>query len=447
MLLPSFGAGAALSAATFEQGLFGIVWLRPEALFGVRGLDPTVHAVIWSLSLNTLSFILVSLFSFPSPMERLQGAQFVNIFDHSSPARGWTASVAASEDLMIMAQRILGAPEAQAFFRAQARLQEKSEGLPEPTPRFVQALERELAASVGAATAHAMVSQLVGGASVSVQDLLAVADESAQMLEYSSQLEIKSRALTDTAAKLRRANEKLTHQKDSFLSQISHELRTPMTSIRSFSEILRDAKGLNPEEKTRYASIIHSETIRLTRLLDDLLDLSVLENGEVTLNQQSGTLQELLDRAITTASAAATRAIVIDRNRSTENIQLETDLDRLVQVFINLITNAQKYCGAEQPELKIRTRLINGCVEVDLIDNGTGIELESRDLIFEKFSRVPGQGGEGAGLGLAICREIITRLQGTISYMPDTPGTGFRITLPQTHSVQERKTKTLIDQA
>ena len=450
MLLPSFGAGAALSAATFEQGLFGIVWLRPEALFGVRGLDPTVHAVIWSLSLNTLSFILASLFSFPSPMERLQGAQFVNIFDHSSPARGWTASVAASEDLMIMAQRILGAPEAQAFFRAQARLQEKSEGLPEPTPRFVQALERELAASVGAATAHAMVSQLVGGASVSVQDLLAVADESAQMLEYSSQLEIKSRALTDTAAKLRRANEKLTqlsHQKDSFLSQISHELRTPMTSIRSFSEILRDAKGLNPEEKTRYASIIHSETIRLTRLLDDLLDLSVLENGEVTLNQQSGTLQELLDRAITTASAAATRAIVIDRNPSTENIQLETDLDRLVQVFINLITNAQKYCGAEQPELKIRTRLINGCVEVDLIDNGTGIEPESRDLIFEKFSRVPGQGGEGAGLGLAICREIITRLQGTISYMPDTPGTGFRITLPQTHSVQERKTKTLIDQA
>ena len=85
--------------------------------------------------------------------------------------------------------------------------------------------------------------------------------------------------------------------------------------------------------------------------------------------------------------------------------------------------------------------------EVDLIDNGTGIELESRDLIFEKFSRVPGQGGEGAGLGLAICREIITRLQGTISYMPDTPGPGFRITLPQTHSVQERKTKTLIDQA
>ena len=433
MLLPSFGPGAALSASTFQNGLFGLQWLRPEALFGINGLDPTVHAVLWSLSINALVFIAVSLFSFPAPVERLQGAQFVNIFDHSTAARGWSASVAASEDLMIMAQRILGAAEAQGFFRAQAQLQEKHDGLPEPTPRFVQALERELAASVGAATAHAMVAQLVGGASVSVQDLLAVADESAQMLEYSSQLEIKSRALTDTAAKLRSANDKLTqlsHQKDSFLSQISHELRTPMTSIRAFSEILRDAEGLGPEEKTRYASIIHSETIRLTRLLDDLLDLSVLENGEVSLNRQRGVLRDVLDQAVTTARAANTRVIKIDRESAGEDIVLDTDLDRLVQVFINLITNAQKYCVADDPQLSIRAHQRGWRIIVDLIDNGAGIDAASQALIFEKFSRLPGQGGEGAGLGLAICREIIKRLEGDISYLTDVSGTGFRVELP-----------------
>ena len=437
MLLPSFGAGAALSVATFQDGLFGMTWLRPEALFGINGLDPTVHAVIWSFSLTALVFVAVSLFSFPAPVERLQGAQFVNIFDHSTAARGWSASVAASEDLMIMAQRILGPAEAQGFFRAQAQLQEKSDGLPEPTPRFVQALERELAASVGAATAHAMVSQLVGGASVSVQDLLAVADESAQMLEDSSQLEIKSRELTDTAAKLRRANDKLTqlsHQKDSFLSQISHELRTPMTSIRSFSEILRDAQGLGPEEKTRYASIIHSETIRLTRLLDDLLDLSVLENGEVSLNRQRGSLRDVLDQAVTTARAANTRAITIDRDLAGEEVMLETDLDRLVQVFINLITNAQKYCVADDPQLSIRAHQRGQRIIVDLIDNGAGIDAASQELIFEKFSRLPGQGGEGAGLGLAICREIIKRLQGDISYLTEVSGTGFRVELPLAQS-------------
>jgi Na+/proline symporter len=120
MLLPSFGVGAALSAEIFNQGLWGQSWLRPQALFGISGLDPTVHAVVWSLSLNALAFVAVSIVSFPDPIERLQGAQFVNVLEHSGPARNWTASVAGSEDLMIMAQRILGAPEAQAFFRAEA---------------------------------------------------------------------------------------------------------------------------------------------------------------------------------------------------------------------------------------------------------------------------------------------------------------------------------------
>ncbi len=444
MLLPSFGPGAALSAGVFEQGLFDQSWLRPEAMFGLDGLDPTVHAVILSLSANTLAFMLASLFSFPAPIERLQGAQFVNVFDHSGPSRGWSASVAASEDLMIMAQRILGSAEAQAFFQTHAQVQGRTARLPEPDPQFVQALERELAASVGAATAHAMVSQLVGGASVSVQDLLAVADESAQMLEYSSQLEVKSQELTETAAKLRRANAQLmqlSRQKDSFLSQISHELRTPMTSIRSFSEILRDAEALTTEEKTRYADIIHSETIRLTRLLDDLLDLSVLENGEVTLNQQSGSLRALLDRSVTTARAATTRDIAIDRDTAGEDIPLHTDLDRLVQVFINLITNAQKYCVADQPRLAIKVGQSGSGVTIDFIDNGAGIEPQSRELIFEKFSRVAGQAGEGAGLGLAICREIITRLQGDITYLPDAAGTGFRVTLPLVRDTDLRQTK------
>ncbi|WP_370401167.1 ATP-binding protein [Sulfitobacter sp. JB4-11] len=433
MLLPSFGEGVALSRMTFEQGLMGLGWLRPQALFGITGLDPTVHAVIWSIGLNTLSFILVSLVTFPDPIERLQGAQFVNVLEHVGPARGWTATVAGSEDLMIMSQRILGGTEAQAFFAKHARMQGLPGVLPEPTSEFVQALERELAASVGAATAHAMVSQIVGGTSVSVQDLMAVADESAQMLEYSSQLEAKSRELAATAGQLRSANDKLTQlslQKDTFLSQISHELRTPMTSIRSFSEILRDAANMSGEEKSRYASIIHSETIRLTRLLDDLLDLSVLENGQVTLYPASGLLGDVLDRAQSTALAAHADPISVVRDGAKEDIGLHTDLDRLVQVFINLITNAHKYCRADAPELRITVAQQSGGVTIDFVDNGTGLSPEARGVIFEKFSRVDGQEGEGVGLGLAICREVMLRLGGSIEYLHNGTGTGFRVTLP-----------------
>lgn len=439
MLLPSFGTDVALPSSVFEEGLLGLGWLRPYALFGITGIDPTVHAVWWSLSLNTAAFLSVSLCSFPHPLERLQGAQFVNVFDHSSPTQGWSRQEAGTEDLMIMAQRILGAHEAQAFFNEWARRQGRPDGLPEASPDFVQGLERELAASVGAATAHAMIAQILGGAAVSVQDLLAVADESAQILEYSNRLEAKSREVSETAAQLREANEKLTRlslQKDGFLSQISHELRTPMTSIRAFSEILRDTDDVSGAEKTRYASIIHDEALRLTRLLDDLLDLSVLENGQVTLNRSDGVLRDVIDRSVQTARAGAARDIDIIRDRETEGIRLHTDLDRLSQVFINLMTNAAKYCDNEVPELHIAVTVDGDHFSVLFQDNGSGIPADARAMIFEKFARVGVSESDGAGLGLAICREIVTRLEGEIVYDASVPGSGFRVTLPLTPAGQ-----------
>jgi hypothetical protein len=433
MMLPSFGPGAALSAAVFEEGLFGIALLRPQALFGITGLDPTVHAVWWSLSVNTLLFYAVSLATFPTPLERLQGAQFVNVFEHSSGnARGWSTTQGRVDDLMIMTQRILGAGEAQAFFDGQALRQGRVGVPPAPTPEFVQALERELAASVGAATANAMIGQIIGGQAISVEELMAVADESAQILEYSSMLEAKSRQLTETAQELGRTNEKLTQlslQKDSFLSQISHELRTPMTSIRAFSEILRDMDGLSAQDKTRYVSIIHSETIRLTRLLDDLLDLSVLENGQVSLNEQQVNLHDVIERAVLTGQAGAARVLEIGRDTAAENVTLFTDGDRLAQVFINLVTNAIKYCDAPEGVLQIGVQRAAGEIIVAFSDNGTGIQPAERNLIFEKFARLGTGEGDGAGLGLAICREIVTRLGGDIRYVPTDRGNRFEVRL------------------
>ena len=426
--LPSFGEGTVLAASVFTDGLWGIGWLRPHALFGIEGLDPTVHAVAWSLTLNTFAYVLVSLFTFPTPLERLQGAQFVNVFDHSTATRSWSTSAATAEDLMIMTQRILGPEEAQALFRSEARGQGRTGNLPDPTSAFLERLERELSASVGAATAHAMVSQLVGGMTVSVEDLMAVADESAQILEYSNRLEAKSAELTRTARQLREANEKLTAlslQKDAFLSQISHELRTPMTSIRSFSEILRDEEGLSGEDQTRYATIIHDETKRLTRLLDDLLDLSVLENGQVNLNVERGNLNDVIDGAVRTARAASARNMKIKRSDETGGVTIATDLDRLGQVFINLITNAQKYCDADVPCLDIAVRDMDGRIAIAFTDNGTPIPSDVRSVIFEKFARIDNHFETGAGLGLAICREIMARLGGDVTYEDSSQGNRF----------------------
>lgn len=432
--MPSFGAGAVFPAAALDHGPWGIGWLKPHALFGIDGLDPLVHAVFWSILLNTLGFILGSLFSFPSPLERLQGAQFVNVFDHSGSSGGWSRSAAEAEDLLIMSQRILGAHQALSLFQGAAAYQGKTGDYPDITPEFLEALERELSGSVGAATAHAMISQIVGGSTVSVEDLMAVADETAQIMEYSSRLKAQSEEITRTAKQLREANEKLTAlslQKDSFLSQISHELRTPMTSIRAFSEILMSGP-LEPEDQARFSAIIHDEAIRLTRLLDDLLDLSVLENGQVSMNWQSVTLRDVIDRAVTaTSSTEAGGRLAIARDPARETHVIRTDSDRLAQVFINLISNAKKYCDADMPRLDIAVSALGDQLCVDFIDNGTGIPRESQAVIFEKFSRLSdkSQAG-GAGLGLAICREITNNLGGKITYLPYVQGTAFRLSLP-----------------
>ncbi len=434
LFLPSFGTSFVMPAQVLAEGPFGIGWLRPQALFGIEGLDPVVHAVLWSMTVNTLLFVGVSLASFPGPLERLQGAQFVNVFDHSRAGRGWSAGGAEAEDLLIMSQRILGASQAQALFRAEATRQGGGGYLPETTPDFIETLERELAGSVGAATAHAMVAQITGAAAVSVEDLLAVADETAQIMEYSSQLEAQREELSRTARQLRDANEKLTQlsiQKDAFLSQISHELRTPMTSIRAFSEILMTGGPLSEADLSHFSTIIHDEAIRLTRLLDDLLDLSVLENGQVSLNWQEAELGAVLDRSVAAAAGRGEGALRIQRGSLAERLRLTTDPDRLAQVFINLIANAQKYCDAEVPELRIAADVRGAFVQVDFIDNGAGIPQQNQALIFEKFARLADQtGAGGAGLGLAICREILERLGGSIAYLPGQGGAAFRVVLP-----------------
>lgn len=438
LFLPSFGPPV-VSEAMMSSGPWGIEWLRPHALLGFAGIDPLVHAVIWSLSLNTVAFVTGSLLSFPLPIERLQGAAFVNVYRYSDATRGWGQSTAEAEDLLMMSQRIIGASQAQALFESEALQQGLRGFLPDVTPEFLERLERELSGSVGAATAHAMVGQITGGAAVSVEDLMRVADETQQMIEYSSQLELKSDELTRTARQLREANDKLTAlsaQKDAFLSQISHELRTPMTSIRAFSEILMSAERMNAEERLKYAGIIHDETLRLTRLLDALLDLSVLENGQVQLDLEETTLKFVIDRAISaTRSRGAGMTLKIERDEAEEDVEIRTDCDRLAQVFINLLANAQKYAEAETPKMTIRGECRGAALTVDFIDNGPGIPKASQDMIFEKFTRLSDQRAAGsAGLGLAISREIMERLGGSITYLPGQTGGAFRVMIPLEHA-------------
>jgi signal transduction histidine kinase len=152
----------------------------------------------------------------------------------------------------------------------------------------------------------------------------------------------------------------------------------------------------------------------------------------VQLNIELASLRDILDRALVAAgSTRPERTFVIDRDPAQEGVHIWTDPGRLTQVFINLISNARKYCAAATPELRLRVRQKGGYVMVDVIDNGDGIPEAAQALIFEMFARLTDHNkAGGAGLGLAICREIMENLGGSIEYLPGQGGTAFRVTVP-----------------
>ena len=429
LFLPSFG-GDLMSAEVIRDGPLGIAALRPYALFGFEGIDPLLHALVWSMGANVLVLLVVSVLTEATALERLQGAQFVDIYrtGGGGPAQ-FDAGSANAEDLFILAQRILGADPARQLFDQMARRQGRTSGLPAPTQDMIAELERVLAGSVGAPSAHAMVGRVAGHAEVGVDALIDIADEAQRLIETSRQLSEKSSELERAAADLRNANQRLRAldaQKDEFLSQVSHELRTPMTSIRSFSEILLDA-DTPAEERQRFLSIIHEESQRLTRLLDEILDISRLEAGTMDLAMGPVDLDATVAATIASVSGLTReRGVVVETGRLPEGTWVQANQDRLRQVLINLLTNAVKYNDGADPRILIEGRRNGDMVEIDVIDSGGGVSREEALTVFDKFARGTRAGrDQGAGLGLPISRAIMRTMGGDLDVVFRSDRTSF----------------------
>jgi Na+/proline symporter/nitrogen-specific signal transduction histidine kinase len=432
LYLPSFGGAFILSAATIADGPYGIAALRPNALFGAAGSDALVHATAWSLGVNTAALVLVSLCTRQSPLERLQGTLFVDVFrSESSQTLGLVRRSAAGADLFILAQRILGATPAAALFRDAARLQGKQSSLPDPTPVFISRLERELAGSLGAASAHAMVGRIAGGETISMDELVEIADENARLMRATAALKAKSAEAEQSAGQLRAANARLLTidaQKDEFLSRVSHELRTPMTSVRSFAEILRDNPDLSPEERRRFAAIIQAESVRLTRLIDEIHDLSFLERRGDEAAAAPVDPEPILTGALEIALMPfRDRRVELRQSRLVGAVHVRIDPDRLSQVVINLIANAVLHNDKDDVVITVSSHLEgSGTYAVDIEDNGPGIPPRIRTRIFEPFFR--GSPAGSSGLGLTISARIITSFGGRLTAREARSG-GARLAL------------------
>ena len=210
--------------------------------------------------------------------------------------------------------------------------------------------ERQLAGAIGAASARIMVASVLREEMHDIDEVVQILDEASQLVVYSRQLEQKSRELEAATTELRAANERLKEldkMKDDFVATVSHEVRTPLTSIRSFSEILRDNPDLDPEQRQEFVSIIVQESERLSRLINDILDLAKMEAGTSEWHMADLAPKAVIEQALAATAGlfAKARHISLETRIADDLPPIRADADRLTQVIVNLISNAVKFCA------------------------------------------------------------------------------------------------------
>jgi PAS domain S-box-containing protein len=245
----------------------------------------------------------------------------------------------------------------------------------------------------------------------------------------------------------------LDQAKDAFLSSVSHELRTPLTSIRSFSEILLNYDGIEPESQKEFISIINMESERLSRLINDVLDIAKIEAGKGVWNDTLVMLEKTIRQvALVQQPLLAEKNLTIALDLPQDLPPVHADPDRIQQVLMNLVGNAVNF-SLEGGRITIRAEVLDRphgrgaagrWIKVAVSDQGIGIEEKDFEKIFEKFGQVVSDTlhdkPKGTGLGLPICRQIITHYGGDI-WVESEKGRGstFFFTLPAADLCQETR--------
>lgn len=235
----------------------------------------------------------------------------------------------------------------------------------------------------------------------------------------------------------RRAIERM---KDEFISVVSHELRTPLTSIRGALGLLANNRvGDSPEKAKRMLDIALSNTDRLVRLLNDILDIERMESGKITLDKRPWDVESLLTQAAELMRPIADKSgIRIECEPCREAVR--GDHDRLLQTLTNLLSNAIKFSAAGS-KVMLAARRRAADIEFEVRDFGRGIPGDKLELIFERFQQVDASDARekgGTGLGLAICRSIVQQHGGEIRVV-SVPGEGsrFLFTVPRCTTVEK----------
>ena len=451
LMLPSLAKSGWVADGFLHDGPWGQQWLRPEALLGLQGFDNLTHSLFWSLLANIGCYVGFSLWRSPSAAEASQALLFVDVFERSSQLQPvfWRGQASVAP-LQSLAERFLGPERARELFARHAR----ERGLPgadslQADAELVHFVETQLTGAIGSASARVMVASVVEEEALGLDDVLAMVEEAKRLLLHSRELEDKSASLERASAELRAANEQLKsldRLKDDFMSSVTHELRTPLTSIRALAELMLDdattGDGMGAEQRQHFLSIIVAEAERLTRLVNQVLDMAKIESGHADWHSSELDLAALVrSSAQTVCELLRERGARLELELPEQPVMVLADADRLTQVMLNLLSNAAKFVPAGQGLIQVKLMRSGARVQVEVQDNGPGVPPAQQELVFEKFR----QGGDssnrpqGTGLGLPISRRIVEHFGGAM-WLRSEPGLGacFGFWLPATTRNQDK---------
>ena len=254
------------------------------------------------------------------------------------------------------------------------------------------------------------------------------ADASHRLNMAYQELELANKKLKEYEEKAAKA-EKASRMKSLFLANMSHEIRTPLNAIEGFSRIMAETDSF--DERMTYMEIIESNNSRLLSLVNEILDLSRVESGEIVIKNASTDLNSLMGSIKQLFKFRCSESVNLTWTKPNMPVVMTTDENRLTQVFSNLISNALKH--TPKGTITYGYRLINegSTIEFYVSDTGSGISPEFIDKIFDTYASKDAEQQQGYGLGLALCRIIVEKMGGRITVKSKLgEGSTFTFTLP-----------------
>lgn len=425
----------------FKEGFFGFTFLQPFQLFGLDYLEPIPHALFWSLLFNSLFYLFVSVSFKGDYRERNYAEMFVDIdkyINNHENAFVWKGTAYVS-DIQKVLKRFLGEERtnrALSIFKMKYNIEPDNLMA---DARLVKFAENLLTGHIGTASAKILIESVTKEDKISLPEVLKILEESKENLIINKKLTETSNELKELSSQLKDANESLLlkdKQKDEFLDTVTHELRTPITAIRAASEILHDDDEIPEELKKQFLQNIITESDRLNRLIDKILDLEKFETGKQKIYPMPGNIVQTISKSLSPLQQLiSNKKIHVEFDENQHSILIHYDEERIIQVITNLVSNAIKFADEKAGIIIITlSDKEEEYLKINVFNNGKGVNPEDLESIFDKFYQSSNQNIKkpiGSGLGLAICKQIVEAHKGKIWAENVHNGVTFSFTLPR----------------